>query len=328
MPKKIEISHRTIIFTTFFLIFLWFLYQIRQILIALFISVILMAALNPAVDRLTRFKIPRFLAILLLYILIIGVFVLSIAGVVPPLADQTSTLISRLPEYSQNLGLPIIDQKIIADQISQLGSIPANIVKLSISIFSNLLVVLAILVITFYLLMERRNLNKYLTVLFGGDSEKKAEKFINEMEKKLGGWVRAQLILMIIVGLLCYVGLRLLGIEFALPLAILAGFFEIIPNIGPIASAIPAFFAGFIISPLMGLAVAALYFLIQQLENTVIVPKIMEKEVGVNPIITILSLTIGFKLAGITGAVLAIPVVLLVRIVASEIYSSEKFRRL
>lgn len=328
MPKKIEISHRTIIFTTFFLLFLWILYQIRQVLIALFVSVILMAALNPAVDRLTKFKIPRFLAILLLYILIIGVFVLSIAGVVPPLVDQTSTLISRLPEYSQNLGLPIIDQKIIADQISQLGSIPANIVKLSISIFSNLFVVLAILVITFYLLMERRNLNKYLTVLFGGDSEKKAEKFINEMEKKLGGWVRAQLILMVIIGLFSYIGLRLLGIEFALPLAILAGVFEIIPNIGPIASAIPAFFAGFIISPLMGLAVVALYFLIQQLENSVIVPKIMEKEVGVNPIITILSLTIGFKLAGITGAVLAIPVVLLIRIVASEIYSSEKFRRL
>lgn len=328
MPKKIEISHRTIIFTTFFLLFLWILYQIRQVLIALFVSVILMAALNPAVDRLTKFKIPRFLAILLLYILIIGVFVLSIAGVVPPLVDQTSTLISRLPEYSQNLGLPIIDQKIIADQISQLGSIPANIVKLSISIFSNLFVVLAILVITFYLLMERRNLNKYLTVLFGGDSEKKAEKFINEMEKKLGGWVRAQLILMVIIGLFSYIGLRLLGIEFALPLAILAGVFEIIPNIGPIASAIPAFFAGFIISPLMGLAVIALYFLIQQLENTVIVPKIMEKEVGVNPIITILSLTIGFKLAGITGAVLAIPVVLLVRIVASEIYSSERFRQL
>lgn len=328
MPKKIEISHRTIIFTTFFLLFLWILYQIRQVLIALFVSVILMAALNPAVDRLIKFKIPRFLAILLLYILIIGVFVLSIAGVVPPLVDQTSTLISRLPEYSQNLGLPIIDQKIIADQISQLGSIPANIVKLSISIFSNLFVVLAILVITFYLLMERRNLNKYLTVLFGGDSEKKAEKFINEMEKKLGGWVRAQLILMVIIGLFSYIGLRLLGIEFALPLAILAGVFEIIPNIGPIASAIPAFFAGFVISPLMGLAVIALYFLIQQLENTVIVPKIMEKEVGVNPIITILSLTIGFKLAGITGAVLAIPVVLLVRIVASEIYSSERFRQL
>jgi len=328
MTRKIEISHRTIIFATFFLIFLWFLYQIRQILIALFISVILMAALNPAVDRITRLKIPRFLAILFLYILIIGVFVLSIAGVVPPLVDQTSVLISRLPEYSQNLGLPIIDQKIITDQISQLGSIPANIVKLSVSIFSNLFVALAVLVITFYLLMERRNLNKYLTVLFGGDGEKKAEKFINEMEKNLGGWVRAQLILMSIIGLFCYIGLRLLGIEFALPLAILAGVFEIIPNIGPIVSAIPAFFAGFVISPLMGLAVIALYFLIQQLENTIIVPKVMEKKVGVNPIVTILALTIGFKLAGIMGAVLAIPIVLLLRIVASEIYSSERSRQL
>jgi predicted PurR-regulated permease PerM len=125
-----------------------------------------------------------------------------------------------------------------------------------------------------------------------------------------------------------YFGLRILGIEFALPLALLAGVLEIIPNIGPILSSIPAIVAGLAFSPLMGLAVAALYFLIQQLENTLIVPKVMEKTAGVNPLVTILSLAIGFKLGGIVGAILAVPVVLLIQVVSSEVFASKRFQKL
>jgi len=219
MPKKIEISHRTIIFTVFFLILLWFLFQIRQILIALFVSVVLMAALNPLTDRLERLKFPRVLAILLIYIFILGVFGLILAGVIPPLVDQTNTLISRLPEYTQRLGLPQIDQNVITSQISQLGSLPANILKITVSVLSNLVAVFTLMVITFYLLLERKKLDRYLLVLFGRDGEEKAERFVNEIERKLGGWVRAQVTLMIIIGIMSYLGLRLLGIDFALPLS-------------------------------------------------------------------------------------------------------------
>jgi len=133
---------------------------------------------------------------------------------------------------------------------------------------------------------------------------------------------------MTIVGVLSFVGLRLLGIEFALPLAILAGLLEIIPNIGPIVSAIPAVLSGLTVSPLMGLAVAALYFLIQQIENSIIVPRVMQKVVGVNPLVTILSLAIGFKLAGVAGAILAIPVVLVIQVATSEIFTSKRLQNL
>jgi len=328
MPEKIEISHRTIIFTVLFLIFLWFLFQIRQILIALFVSVVLMAALNPLVDRLERFKFPRVFAILFIYFFIFAVFGVILAGVIPPLIDQTATLISNLPRYAQILRLPEIDQDVITAQISQLGSLPANIVKITVSVFSNLIAIFALMVITFYLLLERKNLDRYLLVLFGPGREKQAEKFVDEVERKLGGWVRAQAILMMIVGIVTYLGLRLLGIDFALPLALLAGVLEIVPNIGPILSTVPAFLSGLAISPMMGLAVLALYFLIQQVGNAFIVPQVMMKEVGVNPLVTIISLVIGFKLAGIVGAVLAIPVVLLIQITASEVFASKRFQEL
>lgn len=327
MSKKIEISHRTIIFTVLFLVFLGLLWQIRQIIIGLFVSLILMAAINPTIDKMEKLKIPRVLGIIFIYILILAVIGLVIAGVIPPLVDQTSTLINKAPAFIENLGIPAVDPRIIEIQFQQLGSIPANLVKISVTIFTNLVAIFALLVITFYLLLERKNLNRYLHILFGGDGEKKAGRFIDQVEKKLGGWVRAELTLMLIVGLMCYLGLRLLGIDFALPLALLAGIFEIIPNIGPVLSAIPAVLTGLVISPLMGLAVAALYFLVQQLENTFIVPQVMSKEAGVNPLVTILSLAIGFKIGGITGAILAIPFVLLIQIIASEVLVSERFKQ-
>ena len=328
MPRKVEISHRTIVFTVFFLIGLWLLFQIRQIILGLFVGVILMSALNPIVDKMEKKYFPRVLATLLLYALILGGISLIIASVIPPLVEQTSFLMSRIPLYVQKSGILGIDPNLVISQMPKLADIPANILKLSLGVFSNIIGVLAILVITFYLLLERKNLQQHLVVLFGEGQEKKAEDFINKAEKRLGDWVRGEAILMSIIAMMTYVGLRFLGLEFALPLALLAGALEIVPTVGPSLAAFPAIIAGLTISPLMALAVAALYFLIQQIENHLVVPQVMKKAVGVNPLVTIISLAIGFKLGGMIGAVLAVPVVLLLQVVASEVFTSTRFQSL
>jgi len=321
MTKKVEISHRTIIFTVFFLLGLWFLFEIRQIILALFVSLILMSAFNPSVNRLEKWRFPRWLAILIIYLGVLGILILGLAGIIPALIEQTGSFVEKIPLLFRQFTFLGIDSNILASQIAQLGTIPANILKLTVSLFSNIIAVFALFVITFYLLLERRNLDTYLQVLFGGGGEKKAKEFVDKVEERLGSWVRGEMTLMIIIGVTIYVGLKLLGIDFALPLAILAGVLEIVPNIGPIISAAPAVLMGLVISPVMALAVAALYFLVQQAENTLIVPKVMQKTVGVNPLVTILSLAVGFKLAGPIGAVLAVPAVLLIEVVISEWYN-------
>jgi len=327
-PQKVEISHRTIIFTVLFLLSLFLLYQIRQILVLLFVSLILMSAFNPAVCRLEKIKIPRVLAILLIYFLIFFVMGLTIAGIVPVLIEQTASLVSRFPEYIQALQLPTVDQSMINVQVSQLGSIPASLIKITATLFNNLTGFLVVLVITFYFLIERKNMDHYLAVLFSGNGVEKAQVFVDRLEHRLGGWVRAQLALMVIIGVMSYVGLRLLGIEFALPLALLAAVLEIVPNIGPTLAAIPAILAGLAVSPLMALAVAALYFLVQQIENSLIVPQVMAKGVGVKPLVVIISLAIGIKVAGFLGVVLAIPFVILVQAVMKEFLASYKYSSL
>ncbi|MBI2007135.1 MAG: AI-2E family transporter [Candidatus Blackburnbacteria bacterium] len=325
MPRTIELSHRTVIFTVLFLGLVWFLVQVAPIIVGLFIAILLMAALNPSVEKLVHARVPRPLAILIVYLLLITIVVLGLVWIIPPFVDQTTKLVNRLPflveqlgGWLESLGLAGVDESLLESQISQIGTIPINLVRFTISLFSNVIAVFSVLIITFYLLVERRNLDRYLVVLFGNGGEKKAKLFVDRLEARLGGWVRGELILMFIIGLLTYIGLRLLGIPFALPLAIIAGFLEIVPNIGPVISAIPAVIVALTLSPVMALATAALYFLVQQLENSIVVPKVMQKATGVNPLVTILSLAIGFHLAGPLGAILAVPVVIVIHVLATE----------
>lgn len=324
--RSIEISHRTIIFTVTVVGLIWLLIQISSIILGLFVALLLTTALNPIVDKISSFRLPRLLAILIAYILLFGVVAAALFGLIPPLVDETNKLIDRLPELLDQagswligIGVTGVDGGLIADQISKLGAISGNILKIVTGIFSNLIAVITVLVVTFYMLLERRNLDKYLVVLFGTNAESRAKNFVDTLEARLGGWVRGEALLMVTIGILTYIGLTILQIPFALPLAILAGVLEIIPNIGPVISSIPALIVGFTLSPIMGLAVAALYFLVQQLENSIIAPKIMQKVAGVNPLVTIIALAVGFKLAGALGAILAVPVVIVLQVVAIDI---------
>jgi len=324
MPKKIEISHRTIIFIAVFSASLWLIYQIRQIILGLFIALIIMAALNPLIRKLEGWKIPRWLAITLIYLVVFLFFGFAIGGLVPPLIDQTSKLINQIPDFFRQFSFLGIDEKAIANQLTSLTSVPANLFKFVAGIFSNILAILALGVITFYMLLERKSLDHYLTVLFGEDKEKQIEKVIDKVENKLGNWVRGELLLMLIVGVLNYFGFLIIGIKFALPLAILAFLLEIIPNVGPTVAAFPAILIGLTISPYHALATAGWCFLVQQLENSILVPKIMKQVAGVNPLVSILMLAIGFKIAGIGGAILAIPTFIILEVVVKVVYSSKK----
>lgn len=289
-----------------------------------------MTALNPWVDKLAKLKIPRGLSIILIYLLVLGIVGFAVAGVIPPFVDQTQTLVSRLPSYLESLRwLGInegINERVIDTQTNQLldklGNLSGGVITTLFGVFQNLFNLVVLLVISFYFLLERKNLDKYLLKFFGPGGEKKGTRIVDNIEKKLGGWVRAELLMMLTIGAMSYIGLRLLGIDFALPLAILAGILEIIPIVGPFVAAIPAVLIGLVVSPITGVAVVALYFLVQQLENNLIVPKIMQKTVGIHPLVTILALIIGLKLGGIVGGILAIPTVLLM-----EIFASERFKQ-
>ncbi len=327
VPQKIEITTKTFLTALAVLAGTVVVYKLRDILLQIFIALILMAAFNPLVGRVQKgqifnHKINRVSAVILIYtffILIIATFVSIIAQ---PLTTQTTKLLNQLPKYISSFGSTYqVDTAFLTQFLSQLGGLSSNLFTIISGFFSNVLNIFTTAVISFYLLLERNNLHKYLSFLLGNPKlETRIERLVNQIEIEMGGWVRAQLLLMLIVGCLSYIGFLLLGIPYALPLAIVAGFLEIVPNIGPAIAAIPAIISGFSLGTWFGIGALSWSVFVQQLENHIIVPQIMSRNTGVKPLVTILALVVGLALAGVAGAILAVPAVLIGRAIVQEFY--------
>lgn len=319
--SKIEVSYRTIIFAVVFLAGLWALIQIRDILFLLFIAFLLMTAIRPLVVILERIRIPRIMSILLVYAVVFGLFGVSLAGTIPLLVTQSTRLITDLPSFAARV-LPFwnIDVGTLTRQIAPISE---NIVKVTVGIFSNIITTLTVLVFTFYFLLERPRASQTLSPLVGESMTNRTLDILRQIERRLGAWVRGELLLMVTIGVLSYIGLSILHVDFALPLAIIAGVLEIVPTIGPIVSAIPAVLVALAVSPFLALTVVALYFIIQQVENNLLVPIVMKKSIGFSPLVTILSVMIGGRFAGVVGAILAVPLVLVLQIIINELFIAQ-----
>lgn len=321
MPRKIDISHRTVIFVAVFILSLWIIYLIRDLLLILFVGLILMSALAPMVRLLAKFKLPKALGITITYIIIIGILAGVLVIILPPLIEQTSRLVVTLPPLAaQFFNITNIDRSVFQ---SELSSLSKNIFSITINIFDHFLTIIFLLVLTFYLLLERDDLENRVAALFIG-REERVRNLIIHIQEKLGAWLRGQLLLSLIIGVFSYIGLIILNIPYALPLAIFSGVMEVVPVIGPIISALPAILIALTISPLLSLGVAAMFFVIQQLENNLIVPQVMKRAVGLNPLVVILAIAAGSRLLGFAGALLAVPIVVVIQIIVTEVIEGRK----
>ena len=296
-----------------FVLLLWFLLQIRDIVLIFFISFIIMATFHPIVEWLATHHIPRIIAVFIVYIVTLLLFILLVFPLVPFFSDQLQQLIKHFPGYLQKtgttFGINIRANYISGYTTSHLEAIGANALFVTTKFFGGLFSVLAMIVISFYLLLSHNRMKDEFIGRFSKSKQNHMLSTIDQVENKLGAWLRGQVLLSVTIGILVWIALMILRVPFALPLALMAGLFEIIPTIGPILAAIPALIVGFSVSPLMVLFVAIAYAIVQLLENNVIVPKIMESAVGLNPIVIILSVMIGGQLLGLTGALLSIPFV-------------------
>lgn len=320
--QSILIHPLSIVFAISFLLGLYFVYFIREIVGTLFLAVILMSALNPGIVFMEkRLRVPRILGIFISYIFLIVFLVSVFVIIVPPLAAEIPNFISTLslpplPDTVRNLRFNLSEVSSFIDQIR--GSF-GQIFSIISSAFSGIFGLLTILVMTCYLLLDRENLHKKI-IWFTRDKRhlELAKELVDSVEIHLGGWVRGQFLLMITIGLITYVGLTLLGLDYALPLALLAGLLEVLPNLGPTLAAIPAVLIAYLsFGPAMAGFVTLFYVLVQQVENNFIVPKIMKENVDVNPLTTILVILIGLKVSGFLGALLAVPVYIVIRSIYS-----------
>jgi len=316
-----EISTWTIVKTVLVLLFFVFLYAIKSILIMLFLSLIIASAIYPFATKMATKKIPRAVSVLFVYLVAIFFVVLLLYMVVPTVVDEIRQFASVLPSYYDTLSekfsrtiLAISPDytKTAQDFLINFGE---KIKEFSSSVFSTVKAVFGgfatfgvVIVVSFYMAFQEKGVENFIRLVTPKHQEDYVLDLWKRVEKKLGLWLQGQLMLGLIVGFAVFLGLLMIKVPYALLLGIVAGIFEIVPVVGPIFSAILGISVAAIVDPVLGVLALLLYFIIQQVENHFLVPMLMKKMTGLNPIVIIASLLIGFELGGILGMVISVPV--------------------
>lgn len=318
----VKISPSIVIFTFLFIASIWIAMQIQAIIFMTFISYIISVGLNKGIDKLeSKFKLHRIFGVLIVYSLFISTISLFLAFIFPPLIKEISNLFgnAQLPSVFQNeLENFEVNFSSIKGLLDTFGTSVNTAFTIISTTFSGAFVAITTMVVSLYFSLEKPRLIKDLAKLLDHGKEEAIKSFFHEIDNQLGNWIRGEIILMSAIGLMTFLGLIILKIPYALPLAIIAGILEIVPNIGPIFSAIPAIAIAFLTFGWPGaMTTAVLYLIIQQLENNLIVPKIMKTNVDINPLVSILGILIGAKLFGVVGALLAVPIFIVARTVFS-----------
>ncbi len=322
MNRSIDISSGTILRAVFILLFLWFLFIVRDILMLVVISIIIVSAIDPIVDWFQKKKVPRSVTVLIIYIIFFFIIGFSISLLVPSLAKEVRGLSENFPQMSAKFSGYFKNVRdfaaannfqqnasgFISNLNDRLTQATSDILSQSILFLGGIFSFLVIFSVAFYMSVQEKGIKKFFASLAPEEHQEYVSGLIERIQRKMGYWLQGQFILMLIVFLIDYVGLLIIGVPYALILALVAGLLEIIPYIGPIISAILAFAITFLHDPITGFVVLALFALVQQLEGYVIAPLVMKKAVGLNPVVVILALMIGAKLAGVTGIIIAVPV--------------------
>jgi predicted PurR-regulated permease PerM len=321
---KIEVHKKTIVFAVLFILLLQAVWMVRDLVYSFIVAFIVMSALNPAVTALQKRKVPRVVSSLIIFVGLIGGISYLVAWIIPPIVEETSILIKQLPTLIKNID-PKYTKQINVDLVTKyVPGFTDNAFQFVQGTFSNALSIITTIFFSFYFLVEEDVIKRTVNRFF---SKQKAQQIITiseHVEKRMREWMWGELILMVSIGLLTLIGLTALGVNYVAPLALFAGLLEIVPLIGPIFSAVPAFLLSATQSYFFGLTVLVLYFVIQQFENQILVPIVMKRTVGLSPIVTLAALIIGGKFGGILGILLSIPITLCFETILIELSDTKK----
>lgn len=314
---------------------LWAAYLVRGALLLIYISGLVAVGLSPVVTRLERRRfrgtkpLPRWVAILEVYLLLAVVLVIVAVLVMPPLIEQARAFWTAIPGLLDSAQTWLIQRGLLTHKLSVgeavqqaaggNGSDAVSTVVGAISGFvGGVFGFLTILILAFYLLLDSRGMFKHFVALFPKSERGRVEDASRRISSKVSAWLAGQLALAAIIGTTAGVALWLMNVPYFYVLALIAGLGEMIPVVGPILSAIPAVGVALTVSPTIALAVAIFFLLQQQVENHVLVPKVMERQVGVSAGIVIMALLLGGSLLGIVGAILAVPTAAILQVVFQE----------
>ena len=313
----IEISPKTVFWVLGIGLLAFFVYLVRDIVGILIFAVIIASALEPLLTYGESKKVPRLLSLIFLYVLFFVFFAAVVYIILPLLLDQFNDFTKNYPIYFGKLEkaagtvafLPGLSAN-LHDLLGQLTEqIPSftSLISYASSIFGGIVSFIVILVVSFYLALSKSSLDDFLTSIMPPQFEAYAHGLWIRAQKKMGRWLQAQILLSFIMALVIGIGLWILGVNYAFLVAVIVGIFEIVPFVGPIAAGVLATLLALSQSPILAIWTLIFIVAVQQLENHILVPLLIKKLVGLNPVTVILAILIGAKLGGILGVLLAVP---------------------
>lgn len=325
-PQQVEITLSSILKVIGVIFAILILKQIFDIITLLVVVLIFVAALNPLVKWLVKEGIPRTPAVAIIFLAIFSIITILFSLVLTPLVGEVIAFINRLPELISgftssggNDGIKNIIQNFAQQLSSAANTVTAGIFVAVSSIFGGAVSAILVVVLTFYLLVDAPKNQVVLNQIIPNIYAVKIKSIAVKIGEKIGNWVLGQLALSGVVFVIVYLGLLLLGVPFSLTLAALAGILEIVPYVGPIIAGIIAIAIAFSSNGWQtALGVFIFYVVLQQFQGVILVPKVMQKALGLSPILIIMAVAIGSKLAGAAGAILAVPILTAVVVIIQE----------
>jgi predicted PurR-regulated permease PerM len=313
-----------------------FLWAARGALVLVYISALVATGLSPLVNalerkRLMRQQVPRWAAILVIYLCIIAIVVSIGIIIVPAIIMQTSDLLMQLPTWLHQAQQWLIDHGWMTREISTQEAVQQTATRSGARDTAGLVLnavwgfaggvfgVITMLVLAFYMIVDADAIVTTFVRLFPRERRARVEHACRRVTSKVSAWLGGQLLLGGIIGTTAGIGLYLLGVPFFYVLAVICGVGEMIPIIGPILSAIPAIVVALSVRPMLALFVIIFLFAQQQLENHLLVPKIMQRQVGISPVVVIVALLVGGSLLGVIGALLAVPTAAILLVLFEEL---------
>lgn len=331
---KIVISSRSVITLMIFALLAWITYLSKDVLLLFFASFVIASALLPSVDWLSK-KMPRGLAVAAIYTTIFLVMATMLVPFFYVISEQVNEFIKQIPSYMNEINKLIdymrfnnsIQIPNFSEMLSTTTGIGKNIVNQSINLTANVMggfiAAFTLATIILFLLLDKTEITKGFLKFFPEDTREKTEYIAKTISHKVGGYVRGQLIIMFITGLLTGIALYFAGVKFAPLLGMLAGIMEIIPIVGPILAAILAAIIATTQYPLLGLITIIIFFVVQRIQNHIISPWVFGKFLDLHPLIIILALLITASTIGVIGVILSPAIAAAVYVLIQELYLKE-----
>lgn len=331
--ERVAVGTKILFRIILILVGIYFLFLIRSVLLLVLFAVLTSAAVSPVIRRLERWRLSRTASVIIVYAVLFFGSITVLAILVPLFFSEIKEFLSSWPDYVarldtlmtstqsylSSLGVDFQKDQFTRDIGGNITGWLSNILSTTVGLFQGFIHFIGFFFLALYLSLEEQGIEKFFLLVTPKEYHEQTLSIVSRMRGKVSQWLFGQMLLMLIAFVMYYIGLKILGVPYALAIAFFGGIMEILPYIGPVIAAIPAILVGLLVSPVLGLSAFVFYVVAHQAEAHIVAPQVMKHSAGLNPVALIIAVLVGAELAGPVGIVLSVPVTMMLSVFVDDL---------